>query len=275
MTHPPHPAGAVTGLHPDERLQSGISALLSAALHLLLLLLAMTSEPITMATPEGAAAGSRVEVVMIGETPETTPPTEIPPTSAPTVREPEPRPPDPADPAPVIPDIQHTPVVRAEQPAARRQARPAPASAPPTPATGRRAHTWGQPPGMLPQDHAPANAGRAASPSIEQGRRYNASAGEPNLEVGGYQVLYDLLSESRLRAWRDAGMTELFLPLPGAREYMVCPLETALRRESGACRLLDPDDPEMADIGDAREVITMHRVYRRGELVWRGPRPYR
>ena len=56
---------------------------------------------------------------------------------------------------------------------------------------------------------------------------------------------------------------------------MVCPLEIARRRESGACRLLDPDDPEMSGIGDAREVISMHRVYRRGELVWRGPRAYR
>ncbi|WP_407353514.1 hypothetical protein [Luteimonas sp. R10] len=27
--------------------------------------------------------------------------------------------------------------------------------------------------------------------------------------------------------------------------------------------------------GDAREVITVQQVYRRGELVWRGPRPYR
>ena len=56
---------------------------------------------------------------------------------------------------------------------------------------------------------------------------------------------------------------------------MVCPLETALRRESSNCRMLAPEDPEMANIRDAREVIGFHRVYRRGEVVWRGPGPYR
>lgn len=95
------------------------------------------------------------------------------------------------------------------------------------------------------------------------------------MEVGSYQVYYDLRSEPRLRAWREQGMTELFLPLPGTQRYMVCPLETALRRESGPCRLLEPDSPELEKIGDAREVIDMQKVYRRGELVWSGPGPYR
>ena len=31
----------------------------------------------------------------------------------------------------------------------------------------------------------------------------------------------------------------------------------------------------LAAIGDAREVVTMHQVYRRGNLVWWGPGPYR
>ncbi|MGO1719286.1 MAG: type II toxin-antitoxin system RelE/ParE family toxin [Luteimonas sp.] len=259
----------------DERVQSRVAALLSAALHLLLLLLAMSSEPITTSTPQGAAAGSRVEVVMIGETPESTPPTDLPPVPAPAAQQPEPRPPDPAEVSPPVPDIQPTPVVRADEPLPRDQAQTPPPTGSPPPTTGRRAHTWGQPPGMLPQDHAPVNAGPAPSPAVEPGRRHDASSSEPNLEVGGYQVLYDLRSEARLRAWRDEGITELFIPLPGTREYMVCPLEIALRRESGACRLLDPDDPEMETIGDAREVINAQRVYRRGELMWSGPRPYR
>ncbi len=129
---------------------------------------------------------------------------------------------------------------------------------------------------MLQEDHAPQNAGLSSSPAIQRGRSNNAAAAaEPSLEVGGYQVYYDLRSEARLRAWRDAGMTELFMPLPGTRQYMVCMLETALKRESGPCRLLEPDSPELATIGDAREGINMQQVYRQGEVVWRGPGPYR
>jgi hypothetical protein len=128
---------------------------------------------------------------------------------------------------------------------------------------------------MLSEDLAPENAGLARSRSIDRGRRNDASNAQPSMEVGGYQVYYDLLSEARLRAWRDQGMTEIFLPLPGTRRYMICPLETALRRESGPCRLLEPDDPELANIGDAREGINMQKVYRQGEEVWSGPGPYR
>lgn len=95
------------------------------------------------------------------------------------------------------------------------------------------------------------------------------------MEVDGYQVYYELISETRLRAWRDQGMTELFLPLPGTRRYMVCPLEVALRRGSGACRMVEPDAPELEAIGDARQVINMQRVYKLGEVVWRGPGPYK
>ncbi|MEN1925274.1 type II toxin-antitoxin system RelE/ParE family toxin [Luteimonas sp. MJ293] len=275
MNQPLHQADA--GARPrDERPLSWTAGLLSGSLHLAILLLAMLAEPMEMPTPQGSAAGgSRVEVVMIGETPETAPPTDVPPVSAPAVETPQPPRPDPVAPAPAPPRVQPTPVVQADEAMQRRQAAPAAASPPPTPSTNRRAHVWGQPPGMLAEDHAPVNAGRAPSPAVSQGRRHTSSSSEPSMEVGGYQVLYDVRSEQRLRDWRDAGITELFIPLPGTRDYMVCPLEVALRRESGACRLLDPDDPEMADIGDAREVINMHRVYRRGELVWRGPRAYR
>ena len=128
---------------------------------------------------------------------------------------------------------------------------------------------------MLQEDTAAENAGLARSAAIDHGRGTNASGADTSLEVGGYQVYYDLRNDIRLRAWRDQGMTEIFLPLPGSRQYMACPLETALRRDSGPCRLVDPASPEMKTIGDARDVIDMQKVYRRGELVWSGPGPYR
>ena len=70
-------------------------------------------------------------------------------------------------------------------------------------------------------------------------------------------------------------MEEISFPLPGLRQRMVCPVEIALRRGSGKCRLLEPTDPQMQEIGDARQVVVVMYVYRRGELVWRGPGPYR
>lgn len=261
--------------HRDERPLSWSAAGLSGLLHAALLLLAMLAEPVTVSSPQGAASGGRVEVVMIGETPEASPALNVPPAPTRTPREPERPLPDPSPPSPRSLQVQPTPVVRAEEPLEQRESRAAAASPPPAQPTGRRARVWGQPPGMLPDDHAPVNAGTAPSRAVQGGRRYEASNSEPNLEVGGFQILYDVSSESRLRTWRDQGMTEVFFPLPGTRDYMVCPIETAIRRESGPCRLLDPDDPEMAAIGDAREGIRVQRVYRRGELVWRGPRAYR
>lgn len=255
-----------------DRWQHRIAVLSSTLLHLLFLLLALLSSPVTVTPPQGTAAGSRMVVDFIGATPpqpaQVRPPSKAPPSK-------------PAAKSPAASRLQSTPVTRADDPVppdapdetAQAEAQ-APAAAPP-PAPARRPHIWGQPPGMLPEDLAPENAGMARSPSIDRGRRNDASVAEPSLEVGGYQVYYDLRSETRLRAWRDQGMTELFLPLPGTRRYMVCPLETALRRESGPCRLLEPDSPELANIGDAREVINMQQVYRQGELVWRGPGPYK
>lgn len=270
-----------------ERLQPWIAALASALLHLLLVLIALLSPPITVSTPQGTAAGSPMVVDFVGITPPQ--PVQAPPATAKPAITPARKPPAAsrvrtttvarAD-APVPPDASTTADNQATPTpaAAPAEAAPAPAqaattSAPPTPQ--RRAHTWGQPPGMLPENHARENAGLARSPSTQPGRRNDSSAGQPNMEVGGYQVYYDTRSETRLRAWRDRGMTEIFIPLPGTRRLMVCPLEIALRRDSGECRLLDPDSPELANIGDAREVINMQQVYRRGELVWRGPGPYR
>lgn len=255
-----------------ERWQHWIAVLSSALLHLLLLMLVMLTPPITVAPPQGAAAGgSRMAVDFIGAT-----------TPQPTLAPPVNKPPTPKSAKKKAPAsrVQATRVVVAEDPlppdeeedeATQAQA---PAAAPP-PTPQRRPHIWGQPPGMLPQDTAPENAGLARSPSIDRGSGNNASGNDTSLEVGGYQVYYDLRNDIKLRAWRDQGMTEIFLPLPGIRQYMVCPLETALRRESGPCRLLEPNAPEMKAIGDARDVIDMQKVYRRGELVWSGPGPYR
>jgi len=261
-----------------DRLHPWIAALASALLHLLLVLLAMSSRPVTMSNPEGSAGGSRIEVEFIDVTNPIPSPPEVPPAAPVVRRDRVPPRPDAVEP-PSASALQVVQVEQAEEPlppdADQARDTPTPPASSARPAPRRQQQAVGQPPGMLPEDHAPVNAGRAPSPATDRGRRYNASSAEPNMEAGGYQVVYDLLSETRLRAWRDEGMTEVFLPLPGARQYMVCPLETALRRESGPCRLLEPDDPEMENIGDARRVITMERVYRRGELVWRGPGPYR
>jgi hypothetical protein len=258
-----------------ERWQHWIASITSALLHLLFLLLMLLSSRVTVTPPQGTAGGSRMVVDFIGATPPQ--PARTPPAKPAASK--------PAKKSPAASRVQSTLVTQAEDPvppdapddAAQDQVQAqvqAPAAAPP-PTTRRRPHVWGQPPGMLPEQHAPENAGLARSPAIDRGRRNDASNAQPSMEVGGYQVYYDLLSETRLRAWRDQGMTELFLPLPGTRRYMVCPLETALRRESGPCRLLEPDDPELANIGDAREGINMQKVYRQGEEVWSGPGPYR
>lgn len=250
---------------PAERLQTWTAALVTALLHGLLVLLVMLSPPITVTSPqEGGAAGSRLQVTYINEVP----------------RLPSPAPPR-EQPAPVVPPsrVQATPVEQAEASEALQvvDIPPAPPVPPEVPeeAARRPAHTWGQPPGMLPEDLAPVNAGPARSRSTNRGRRSDAPASGTSMEVGGYQVYYDLLDETRLRAWRDEGMTELFLPLPGTRRLMVCPLEIALHRDSGACRLVEPGDPELESIGDARDVITMQRVYRLGEVLWSGPGAYR
>src|SRR3546814_13568153 len=93
----------------------------------------------------------------------------------------------------------------------------------PEEAPQRPAHTWGQPPGMLPEDLAPVNAGPARSRGTNRGGRNDAASSGTSLEVGGYQVYYDLLDETRLRAWHDQGLAEPFLPLPGTHRHMEDP----------------------------------------------------
>ena len=275
MSSPPRGARAATGARMD-RLQPWVAGLSSVALHLLLLLLAASSEPITMSNPEGGAAGGRIEVSYVDPMLDIPPPPKVPPPAPSATRTPVP--PKDANRAPAAPRVRTTLVELADEAVAadgdERQAAAAP-PAPPRPPDRARPRSWGQPPGMLQQDHAPVNAGPAPAPTMDRGRRYNASSAEPNLEVGGYQVIYDVLSPDRVQAWRDQGMTEVYLPLPGISRLMACPLETVARRGSGPCRLVEPDDPQLAAIGDAREVITLYQVYRRGQLVWRGPGTYR
>jgi len=268
-THPPADR--------SERWQSRIGLLVSLLLHALLLLLVLLAPPIRTESPSGGEPGSRLQVTYID------PSLQIPSPAPPAVARTPPR--EPRKPAPAATRVQTTPVVQADDPAPLRVVDlpdtpapdPAPPPAPEVPdrTAARPAHVWGQPPGMLPQASAPVNAGPARSRAVTRGRRNDTAASGAGLEVGGYQVYYDLLNEIRLREWRDQGMTELFLPLPGTQRLMVCPLETALRRDSGQCRLVEPDDPALANIGDARDVITMQRIYRLGEMLWSGPGAYR
>lgn len=266
-----------------DRLQPWFAGFFSALLHLLMLLLLLYASTPKMTPPQGAASGGRVKVDFIGETNLPEQPTPAPP-SPPSKPVRTPRAasrvqttlvaqsddPVAADEA-TTPDAPTPPRPLEEE--AQRQAQ-APAASPP-PSTRRRSATWGRPPGMLDEDIATADDGLTRNASSAQGNRNDINAAEPSLEVGGYQVYYDLRSESRLRAWMEKGIKELFLPLPGTQFYMVCEAQVALDRGSGKCRLLAPDSPEMKTIGDAREVIDMIQVYRRGELVWRGPGPYR
>lgn len=261
-----------------ERWQPRIAALVTALVHLLLVLLVMLAPPITTSSPQGGAAGSRMAVTYIDESLQVPPP----PVQPPTPRKTPPRKPRKAAPSPSR--VRTTLVVQADAPvppdasdSPQQQPNEPPSAPPEVPReiTRRPQQRWGQPPGMLPQDLAPVNAGMARSTAVDSGRRTDAATSGGGLEVGGYQVYYDLLDEARLRTWREQGMTELFLPLPGTRRLMVCPLEIALHRDSGACRLVEPDSPELKTIGDARDVLTMQRIYRLGEVLWRGPGAYR
>ena len=271
----PTPPSRTRAGHGD-RLQPWVAGAATVLLHALLVLLALMAEPITMSNPDGGAGGGRIDVTFIDEP--NAIPSPPPPRALRQQRTPEPPRPDPAE-RPDPSRLQVTEVVRAEEPLPPEEPTQQPAAAPPPPSTRQGRHpsqrAWGQPPGTMREQHAPVNAGRAPTPAVARGRGRHASSTEPNMQAGGFQVVYDLISETRLRGWRDEGMTEVFLPLPGVRQLMVCPLETALRRESGPCRLVEPDDPELARIGDARDVLAMNQVYRRGELVWRGPGPYR
>src|SRR3546814_14512685 len=99
-------------------------------------------------------------------------------------------------PAPPANRVQTTPVEQADDSTALEvvdipATSPEPAFAPPDvpeEAPQRPAHTWGQPPGMLPEDLAPVNAGPARSRGTNRGRRNDAASSGTSLAVGGYQV---------------------------------------------------------------------------------------
>jgi len=268
----------------NERLQPWVAALASALLHLLVVLLLLHADPPVVSTPQGASNGGRVKVDFIGEAPLSPQATPAPPSPKPTDA-PKPRP----RPSAHRKVEQRKPVAEArfiEPPAEpepeQAKAKDQPAQAPaqtassPSGATQRQPRTWtGRPPGWLEKETAPDDDGRYRGQVNRNGSRNDMASGEPAMQVGGYQIIYDLLREAQLRDWMEQGMKELSIPLPGTSYLMVCPAEVALRRESSKCRLLPPDSPELQAIGDAREVVTVMSVYRQGELVWRGPGPYR
>jgi hypothetical protein len=248
-----------------RRVHRWTAALVTALVHMLLVLLVTRPpDPITTATPHGGG-GSRMDVTLLDEA----------------------RPPPPHDPAltvrqPARPKapraIQRPPVVQGVVPMSPEAADTStvpPAAAPEPPETRRDTAEVGFPMRTRSDDAAQANAALAAKLSRNRGQSDDAPPVGPNMGVDGFEVYYNLVDETRLRAWRDQGMTELFLPMPGTRRLMVCPLEVALRRGSGACRMVEMDSPELKTIGDAREVIGVQRVYQRGDLVWSGPGRYR
>ncbi|MGB3394651.1 MAG: hypothetical protein WA956_12420 [Stenotrophomonas sp.] len=265
----------------NVRLQPWAAALSSALLHLLMLLLLLHSDLPLVTTPQGASSGGRVKVDFIGEAPPSPQPTLTPPSPKPAdAPKPQPKPSarrktEPRKPVvearfiepPAEPELADAAEPPAQQPAQ------APASSPS--GTAQRQRWSGRPPGWLEKETAADDDGRYRGRANRNGNRNDMAAGEPAMQVGGYQIVYDLLRETQLRNWMEQGMKELSIPLPGTSYLMVCPAEVALRRESSKCRLLAPDSPELQGIGDAREVVTVMSVYRQGELVWRGPGPYR
>lgn len=265
-----------------ERWLPWTSACLSVLLHALLLLVLLDARQPVLTPPQGASSGGRVRVDFIGEPAQVEQPApvrqrpapvQVPQATAPARERVEPLKPVPEALYIAPPDAPQPEPADRQEPPADSAAR-APAASSPAPAQ-RRPETWtGRPPGLIEEDVV-TGAGRSPGPVNRDGDFRDTSAGAPNMEVGGYQIVYELLGEARLREWMAQGMTELSIPLPGVRERMVCPAEVALRRGSGKCRLLDPDSPQMQAIGDARQVVAVMAVYRYGELIWRGPGPYR
>lgn len=275
------PRGAVNqGWDRTVRVQRWAALLLTAMLHGLFALFLMSPPtPITMTEPPGQAGGSTMEVTLIDESNSAHPPEPVPMQRLP-VRPKRPKTPRAIAPTPPMPVVQSTipmppavavrsdtptlpPTTEPEQPDATRDA------------VERPVIPFGPQPGMVRNDNARANAALAAKLGRNRGRSNNAAPVGTNMGVDGFQVYYDLAEEDRLRAWRDEGITELFLPMPGTRRLMVCPLEVALRRGSGECRMIEMDSPELKFIGDALEVINVQQVYHQGDKVWSGPGAYR
>lgn len=260
-----------------DRVHRGMAALVSVLLHGLLLVVMMRDPPITTAMQQAEAGNSAMSVTLIDPTLPPAPAEPVPPAHK-HARPKKPKPPRPP-PAPVEQATVPLPAEAADTADATDASpdtAPEPTETPrETAKVARPPHVWGQPPGM--DANAIASAALAAKLGSYRGRG-NTNAPPPvgpDMAVDGFQVYYELANETRLRAWRAQGMTELFLPIPGSLRLMVCPLEVALRRGSSACRMVEPDSPQLKVIGDARDVITIQRVYQLGELVWSGPGPYR
>ena len=260
-----------------ERGQRWAAALLTVLLHGLFALFLMSPPtPITVSTPQGQSGGSAMEVTLVDESISQPPPEPEPIhhkpvhrkrpkspraiASIPAVQAAIPMPPKAADTSD-IPTV--APITEPELPDA-----PHDTTEPPEQPFGPQA-------GERPDENALANAALAAKLGSNRGRSNTAAPVGINMGVDGFQVYYDLADENRLRTWRKQGITELFLPMPGTYRIMVCPLEVALRRGSGKCRMVEMDSPELKSIGDAREVIDIQRVYHLGDEVWSGPGAYR
>lgn len=268
-----------------DRWQSWGSALLSALLHLLILLLVLHAAKTKIAPPAGGGlGGARVPVEFIGQPSQGEKRPPLPMTGTPQTDKPKP----PRPPKKVSP-IQATRVAKADTPlppeqpqpqqtqandSAGRQRRVQPPAGDPN-AAKRTVTPPGQAPGMVSRETAPANYGAGRGLSRHQTPGPAAPGREPRMDVDGHQIYYDVRNEAWLLDWQAQGMTELYFPLPGRKDFMVCALEIIVRRGSGGCRLVPPGDPELENIGDARKVVHVMRVYRRGELIWSGPGAYR
>ncbi len=272
----------------NRRRDPWAAALISALVHLMMLLMLLYSNPPVVSSPEGASGGGRVKVDFLGEAPPSTQPQQVQPQDKPkqTPRtQPKPAKQRRSEDRKPVPEARYIePPSEPEQEESQTQAQtPAtqPAAASPSETTPRRPQTWtGRPPGSLDRTTSQQDQGRTMGQGNDSGRRVDRSAGAPAMEVGGYQIIYDLLSEEKLRAWMEGakevdGKKELSIPLPGTTWLMVCPAEVALRRGSSKCRMLQAGSPELQDIGDARQFVIVMYVYRYGELLWRGPGPYR
>lgn len=273
-----------------ERLMPWIAALISAAVNLALLALLLYASKPTVTTPQGTAGGSRMKVDFTGDTDQPAQPTEpskqphkqpakhahhARSTNAVTVSKRTRQKPRYQEQAPDK-HASVTPPIPVTQENDDWQSLPQTPAASTNRPVERHPETWtGRPPGSLDRDVADQDSGLVDNASASQGRRNDRMSGQPSLDVGGYMVYYDVRSETTLRAWKAQGMKELFIPLPGTDYYMVCPIQVAIDRGSGKCRLLTPDSPEMKAIGDGRQVINMLQVYRQGQPVWTGPGPYR
>ncbi|WP_269790304.1 type II toxin-antitoxin system RelE/ParE family toxin [Stenotrophomonas sp. Iso1] len=270
----------------NERRDGWAATLLSALLHLLMLLLLLHSNPPVVSSPQGSSGGGRVKVDFVGNAPPSPQPQQVPPQQKPSDTPRSQRKPlthrrsDNRKPVrearyiepPSEPDQEENPT-----PAQAPAQAASPAAAAPSETVPRRPQTWtGRPPGWVEKPTTSDDDGRSAGQGDRsEGNRVDRSAGQPAMEVGGYQIIYDLLSETRLRARMEEGMKELLIPLPGTTYVMVCPAEVALRRGSSKCRMLPADSPELQAMGDARQFVIVMYVYRYGELLWRGPGPYR